>query len=565
MAKSRENNLLEVIENLNFLLEGQQGDHQARHQRAKAYFELFQITSREDCLHEASKDYNKAIKLKKAELQDGSRDEQLSEYIVNSAKMKAFTGNIEGSIKSIKEAKQYLPDGNNLTSLYVNNTINNIERLDEVRVMLSNLRTQDGVNKELVGAVDILADVTSDLNLAVHDLDGRTNEQQEILQYQSNRLDEHQGTISNITERLSNNDADVGALRAEISGLREALQSQASELENVIGILRTTQIMEKAALIDEFNNLDPDSYAYAQSFASNLHSHLEIFNLARIGLFDLAKEQLTPEWLGKLIAAVPAIGNTLDAINTYANKFYSQVDTITKEQKVKKINEILTQHFTVNDLKLYTQKVAIAMVKSPLIESEIQKKDFKPEELSKMEQMREDFREFRERANQQIEILKERAVGIDALDVEFGRISSLSLEHVGIFVEMLCRLDEDANGQSILPNNENLTPFIGEHILPQINQNISAQLNPEAEESKEEYSIHKKKCTIFTVSDIQYNNELLNHPEILSESLKQYSISEILDLSINIDSELIDYSLETGDSELMLAGLMSVDYGNDLM
>ena len=129
---------------------------------------------------------------------------------------------------------------------------------------------------------------------------------------------------------------------------------------------------------------------------------------------------------------------------------------------------------------------------------------------------------------------------------------------------MLCRLDE-VNGQSILPNNESLTTFICMNVLPQINQNISPQLNPEAEESKEELITHKKICTIFSVSDIGYDNELLNHPEILSESLKQYSISEILDLSINIDSELIDRALETGDSELMLAGLMSVDYGNDLM
>ena len=321
--------------------------------------------------------------------------------------------------------------------------------------------------------------------------------------------------------------------------------------------------MEKAALIDEFNNLDADSYAYAQSFASNLYSHLEIFNLAKMGLFDLSQEKLAPDWLGKVIAAVPAIGNTLDAINTYANKIYSQVDTITKEQKVKKINEILTHHFTVNDLKLYTQKVAIAMVKIPDINSEIQK-DATPDELSRMGQMQQAFREFRDNTNQQIEILKQHAVGIDALDVEFSRISSLSLEHVSIFVEMLCRLDE-VNGQSILPNNESLTTFICMNVLPQINQNISPQLNPEAEESKEELITHKKKCTIFSVSDIVYDNELLNHPEILSESLKQYSISEILDLSINIDSELIDRALETGDSELMLAGLMSVDYGNDLM
>ena len=66
-------------------------------------------------------------------------------------------------------------------------------------------------------------------------------------------------------------------------------------------------------------------------------------------------------------------------------------------------------------------------------------------------------------------------------------------------------------------------------------------------------------CNIFTVTDIKYDNELLNHPKILSQSLNKYSLSKILDLSVNIDPQLINNAIDSSHGELLLAGLISVD------
>ena len=272
---------------------------------------------------------------------------------------------------------------------------------------------------------------------------------------------------------------------------------------------------------------------------------------------------------------MPAIGNTLDAINTYANKAYGAIDTITKEQKVKKINEIITQHFTINDLKLYTQEVAIAMLQNPAVQNAIkEQKDNK--DPSKLQQAQEAYNGFKKDIDTKLDLLKQEAIGIDEVDVDFRMIAIMSLEHVGTFVEMLCRLDEDQSGMSILPRDKDLIQFINAQVLSETDNIQDQPLQISQEEFKEgevaeiqqnapQFKPHNKKCTIFSVTDIQYDNPLLNNKEILNEALNKYSLSQILDLSLNVNPELINNAIETGDSQLVLAGLMSVDQYNDLI
>jgi tetratricopeptide (TPR) repeat protein len=66
-------------------------------------------------------------------------------------------------------------------------------------------------------------------------------------------------------------------------------------------------------------------------------------------------------------------------------------------------------------------------------------------------------------------------------------------------------------------------------------------------------------CLIFTQNSITYDNPLLNHPDLLESLLTKYSLSQILDLSSNLDESLINEVLNTNDPDTLLAGLMSVD------
>ncbi len=74
---------------------------------------------------------------------------------------------------------------------------------------------------------------------------------------------------------------------------------------------------------------------------------------------------------------------------------------------------------------------------------------------------------------------------------------------------------------------------------------------------------HKEDVIINAVTDIIYENELLNHPDLLKESLKAFNINQILDMSLNLDQRLVEEAVNNNDSSLVLAGLVSLAEENN--
>ncbi len=68
---------------------------------------------------------------------------------------------------------------------------------------------------------------------------------------------------------------------------------------------------------------------------------------------------------------------------------------------------------------------------------------------------------------------------------------------------------------------------------------------------------------VSAVADIAYDNELLNHPDLLKESLKAFNINQIIDMSLNLDQRLVDEAVNNNDSSLVLAGLVSLAEENN--
>jgi hypothetical protein len=73
----------------------------------------------------------------------------------------------------------------------------------------------------------------------------------------------------------------------------------------------------------------------------------------------------------------------------------------------------------------------------------------------------------------------------------------------------------------------------------------------------------QKMCQIFSVTDVIYDNELLNHPEMFNKLSDVYGVNKVIDLSGNIESSLLQEALEHNDAELLMGALVSVD--SDLM
>ena len=64
------------------------------------------------------------------------------------------------------------------------------------------------------------------------------------------------------------------------------------------------------------------------------------------------------------------------------------------------------------------------------------------------------------------------------------------------------------------------------------------------------------------VNEIVYDNKLLNHPNLLKEPLKEFSLSQILNLSTSLDQDLLSEAIAINDSSLILGGLISLSGNN---
>jgi Tfp pilus assembly protein PilF len=69
----------------------------------------------------------------------------------------------------------------------------------------------------------------------------------------------------------------------------------------------------------------------------------------------------------------------------------------------------------------------------------------------------------------------------------------------------------------------------------------------------------EKEQKLYCVTEVIYDNDLLNHPELLKLSVKELGISRVLDMSNSLSSELISEAIGQNNAELLLAGCISLD------
>jgi hypothetical protein len=89
-----------------------------------------------------------------------------------------------------------------------------------------------------------------------------------------------------------------------------------------------------------------------------------------------------------------------------------------------------------------------------------------------------------------------------------------------------------------------------------------AGLNTDVLEDSEEYKDTEDEEAVEcgAVTDIIYDNELLNHTELIKQLLNHYDINKIIDLSSNLPTDLVEEVVTTGDMELLHASLMSLEH-----
>lgn len=118
------------------------------------------------------------------------------------------------------------------------------------------------------------------------------------------------------------------------------------------------------------------------------------------------------------------------------------------------------------------------------------------------------------------------------------------LQSIGVSLEKI---------KSALPYNLTFQHSVAPKHEEAINKSIQLlQAKAEVHQNKESPVIAN------VVTDIIYNNELLNHPDLLKEPLKTFTLNQIIDMSLNLDQRLVDEAVNNYDSTLVLAGLISL-------
>jgi tetratricopeptide (TPR) repeat protein len=83
------------------------------------------------------------------------------------------------------------------------------------------------------------------------------------------------------------------------------------------------------------------------------------------------------------------------------------------------------------------------------------------------------------------------------------------------------------------------------------------------DECKQDLDVLQRKFpennVVYYINDVIYDNELLNHPDLLQPSVKEFGLCKLLDMSERLSQDFISEVVAQNDSELLLAGLVSIN------
>ena len=66
----------------------------------------------------------------------------------------------------------------------------------------------------------------------------------------------------------------------------------------------------------------------------------------------------------------------------------------------------------------------------------------------------------------------------------------------------------------------------------------------------------------YCITDIIYDNKILNHPDLANYIAKHVGMNKVLDLGWLLDQDLVHDGVMSNNYEVVLAGIMSLDNSN---
>jgi tetratricopeptide (TPR) repeat protein len=574
-------------------------DHNSHYVKATNLFKLGTIVGERKYFYEALDSYTNAINI----------DKENALYLSDRSKVYVKLGETELAVRDFELINKLPHEAVSLVGMYIQNTLKDLSKLDTVKNKIEELTRSGKINAELAQALQEHAGVTAGLvvqvganserleshNLKIEGLEEKINgliagnldmkkllsnlrkenaQLKEQMQVNTAKIQNIEGQIAKLctkeefekaTAEFSQTAKKIELFCGKIKVLEDHSQNQDIKLMTIDETLKRSNCFIKENIQRDLEKLKSESpvlFEYANNFYWTLSNYLLAYRAISSGLVDGVRDKNEFEKMwdkvgSKVVTAlgsVPVVGGLIGVIEESLSALNNTYQQMKFDRKVAKINEVITGFLLEEDLSL-----AIA---SGAIEIATRKKEYilKQYELEK-NKVPSGTKTIKGSIEEKVAAFENK---LEKLLTQVTKISKLpdtiaykmAVEEVVLFINYIATNDVKLVTNE---NKANLDKVIAEAFMNNIGadtkQAIAGTIKSNEQQNKK---ASEDNCIVALINEINYDNELLNHPDLLKKSLKDFTLNQILDMSLNLDQRLVEEAVNSNDSSLVLAGLVSL-------
>jgi hypothetical protein len=479
---------------------------------------------------------------------------------------------------------------------YISNTVTNIAKLTTIQETIKKLQEAGTINPDQASSMVEHVKITESLVLKVGDHDEELKKQKEKIEELAdivNRLKKGQqltaqelgafngqytekiseieskmvqfvtkSEFKQLKKKVTNIETKDKLFGGKIKILERKVNDQDTQLISIDETLQQANCYKKQEVREAFAQLKVESVVLNE-YAHNFHWSLSNYLLAYrsigtelvVGQREKNKFEKIWDKVGEKVVsiteAIPVVGGIFGLIEEGIIAINDQYKEAKFERKMDKINSIITSAVLEEDLNLAVASSAVQIAR--IKEKEIISKSKEPEQhlmLTENERIIKEIKKF----NNKVDDLLTKACKISKTEVTPA--GKMAIKDVILFINYIVTHD----GVIEVKNDGlGLDKVINEVFCNSIRNTDKAIVTAIEDKIKSiSFSTSENGCTICVANEIIYDNELLNHPELLKELGKAYSLNRVLDLSKDLSRELVSEAGNNHDYELILGGLMSL-------
>lgn len=526
--------LKEDIRSYDRLIKRGKGDDKTYYGKAEALAKLAEAETAEaksDYQQQAIDAYSKAIDL------SGGKNPL---YLIDRSKLYAQMGKTDLAVGDIRQVEQ-LPKADGISGLYITTVVRDISRLDSVQETIAQLVKNKAIDPRLASALKEHAKVTAGLVVQV-------GAHGEALEKHDGRIEKLERMVQQLLRGQKLSEEQIVEIERKLDAVELKAQEHQDRLDEHHDVLQNSGTYNKAAIkrgFEELEQKNPQLYAYCKTFywtTLNLFAACKVLSSGMIK-GDIDYNQSTTDQLlevgvkkaigygAELTKSIPFVGGVIGLLDSVKDDIYDKVKENGLENKINSINKIIQTKFKSDEeISMAIGKAALNITGAKAQEILSPKQETPSKLQSKMQWVQEKF-----------EAVKDKILPSVELHDKDDYAAQLALKDVAALMAYLWK-NHEAIVKDDRPLDEEFAAIIVAGELGQNGKELSAANDQQ----------------VHMLNEIIYDNELLNHPELLQAALKQFTLDQILNLSSGLDNSVVEDAINSDDSDIVLAGLLSL-------